>query len=74
MKRDPRLEELENLRLALATFALHMDAFELRIKPFLPRAVYSAPPDSNLAKKVVFAMKSADFSYNDFRVTPRAQS
>jgi hypothetical protein len=29
---DPRAEELINLRLALATFALQLDAFEARIK------------------------------------------
>jgi hypothetical protein len=29
---DPRAEELNNLRLALATFALQLDAFEARIK------------------------------------------
>jgi hypothetical protein len=28
---DARTEELDNLRLALATFALHLDAFEMRI-------------------------------------------
>jgi hypothetical protein len=28
--RDARAEELDNLRLALATFALQLDAFEIR--------------------------------------------
>jgi hypothetical protein len=28
--RDARAEELDNLRLALATFALQLDAFEMR--------------------------------------------
>lgn len=32
MSRDPRAEELSNLRFALATFALHLDAFEARLK------------------------------------------
>ena len=27
---DARIEELNNLRLALATFVLHLDAFEMR--------------------------------------------
>jgi hypothetical protein len=30
--RDPRAEELNNLKVALATFALQLDAFEARIK------------------------------------------
>jgi hypothetical protein len=30
--RDPRAEELNNLRTALATFALHLDAFEARVR------------------------------------------
>lgn len=29
-RQDPRAEELHNLRLALATFALQLDAFEMR--------------------------------------------
>lgn len=29
-REDARTEELHNLRLALATFALHLDAFEMR--------------------------------------------
>lgn len=28
---DARIEELNNLRLALATFALHLDAFEMTL-------------------------------------------
>jgi hypothetical protein len=28
---DARIEELNNLRLALATFALHLDAFEMQV-------------------------------------------
>jgi len=28
---DARLEELNNLRLALATFALHLDTFEMQV-------------------------------------------
>jgi hypothetical protein len=32
MSWDPRAEELNNLRLALATFALQLDAFEARLK------------------------------------------
>jgi hypothetical protein len=28
---DARIEELNNLRLALATFALHLDAFEMKV-------------------------------------------
>jgi hypothetical protein len=61
MGRDPRSEELENLRLALGTFALQLDAFEVRIKNLLPlktkvKAIDRAPPDV-LANKIVSAMK-----------------
>jgi len=31
-RHDARAEELTNLRLALATFALQLDAFELRVR------------------------------------------
>jgi hypothetical protein len=47
---DARAEELNNLRLALATFALHLDAFEMRTRegPFrtgmTPR-IPIPPPD-----------------------------
>ena len=56
MDRDQRSEELNNLRLALATFALQLDAFEARLKsrsfkanlrPFKP----AAAPDIGLAKQ-----------------------
>jgi hypothetical protein len=33
--RDARAEELEQLRLALATFSLQLDAFEMRTKELL---------------------------------------
>ena len=33
---DARTEELNNLRLALATFVLHLDAFEMRTHAGLP--------------------------------------
>jgi hypothetical protein len=35
---DARTEELDNLRLALATFALQLDAFEMRISERPPGA------------------------------------
>lgn len=66
MDRDPRLEELEHLRLALATFALHLDAFEAQIESVLPRKIVvkeahrAVPPNVGLANKIVSAMKSAD--------------
>lgn len=34
---DLRAKELHNLRLALATFALQLDAFEMRTRGGLPR-------------------------------------
>jgi hypothetical protein len=59
MDRDPRVEELTNLRLALATFALQLDAFEARLKGRSPKttlkAFHPAPPD--IANKIVAAMK-----------------
>ena len=63
MSRDPRAEELHNLKLALATFALHLNAFEARLKSLrlktTVKAVHPAPPDIGLANKIVSAMKSA---------------
>lgn len=35
---DPRTEELNNLKLALATFALRLDAFEARMRSLQPKA------------------------------------
>jgi hypothetical protein len=35
---DARAEELSNLKLALATFVLQLDAFEMRMHEGLPRA------------------------------------
>ena len=61
MDRDPRVEELTNLRLALATFALQLDAFEARFKgPSLKttlRAFHPPPPDISVANNIVAAMK-----------------
>jgi hypothetical protein len=36
MSRDPRAQELNNLKLALATFALQLDAFEARLRTAHP--------------------------------------
>jgi len=41
---DARTEELDNLRLALATFALQLDAFEIRVAGPSPRALPAAGP------------------------------
>src|SRR2546429_8494970 len=61
MDRDPRVEELTNLRLALATFALQLDAFEARLKGRSPKttlkAFHPAPPDISVANKILAAMK-----------------
>jgi hypothetical protein len=48
---DARAEELNNLRLALATFALQLDAFEMRTReqPFrtgITAGIPVRPPDS----------------------------
>ena len=60
--RDPRTQELNNLKVALATFALQLDIFEARIRNGPPRAVIrpdrSRPPDLNFAVKTGPAMKS----------------
>jgi hypothetical protein len=65
MDSDPRAKELSNLKLALATFALQLDAFEARLKSLLPlkittvKAVRPAP-DIGFAYKIVSAMKSTE--------------
>ena len=62
MSRDQRAEELHKLKLALATFALQLDAFEARLKSLrlktTVKAVHPAPSDNRL--KIVSAMKGAD--------------
>ena len=60
--RDPRAEELNNLKVALATFAVQLDAFEARIKGrppgrFVPTTHLSSI-DVGFAKKIVSAMKN----------------
>jgi hypothetical protein len=57
---DRRVEELHNLRIALATFAVHLDAFEARLtgrpaKPFVEPAK-PASRDIAFAKQIVAAM------------------
>ena len=60
--RDPRTQELNNLKVALATFALQLDIFEARIRNGPPKAVTrperSRPPDLNFLVKTGPAMKS----------------
>ena len=41
---DARVEELNNLRLALATFVLHLDAFEMRTHEELLMAIKPRKP------------------------------
>jgi hypothetical protein len=57
---DRRVEELDNLRVALSTFAVHLDAFEarLRLSNRKPIAKPSKPtiPDPAFAKLIVAAM------------------
>ena len=68
MVRDPRAEELNNLKMALATFALQLDAFEARLKGRLSdpnKAPLSTAPDIGFANKIVSAMKSADTTDRD---------
>jgi hypothetical protein len=60
MNRDARAEELNNLKVALATFALRLDAFEARLKsrsfekPANPPAAAIEP---QFAKNIILAMK-----------------
>ena len=60
--RDPRTQELNNLKVALATFALQLDIFEARIRNGPPRPAIrpdrSRPPDLNFVVKTGPAMKS----------------
>jgi hypothetical protein len=72
MDRDPRAEELNNLRLALAAFALQLDAFEARLKrrsiasvETTVKSSQTAPADIGFANKIVSAMKSLPTDPND---------
>jgi hypothetical protein len=56
MYRDPRTEELNNLRMALSTFALHLEAFEMRLRSQASNAL--GTPDIKFAAQVVAAMRS----------------
>jgi hypothetical protein len=60
--RDPRTQELNNLKVALATFALQLDIFEARIRNGQPKPAIRPdrprPPDLNLAIKAGPVMKS----------------
>jgi hypothetical protein len=64
MKRDLRSAELNNLKQALAAFALQLNAFEARLKrrSFEPASTSSSPTASDIrfAKKILWAMKRAD--------------
>jgi hypothetical protein len=63
MDKDPRAEELFNLRLALTTFALHLDAFEGRLRSFSSKTttrLQPTAPATGFANNIVSAMKSAD--------------
>jgi hypothetical protein len=57
---DRRIEELNNLRIALATFAIHLDAFEARLtgRPTksLAEPMKAASQDLAFAKQIVAAM------------------
>jgi hypothetical protein len=60
--RDPRTQELNNLRVALATFALQLDIFEARIRNGAPkpeiRPDRAKPAEFDLAVKPGPVMKS----------------
>ena len=69
-----RAEELANLKLALAAFALQLDAFEARLKrrQIKVNAEPSLLPDSRFAREVLAAMKNR-LSAQD-RTPPRLAS
>jgi hypothetical protein len=50
IRRDPRSDELNNLKLALATFALHLDAFEARVEGSV-RTKYEADRSSHARRR-----------------------
>jgi len=55
--------ELNNLKLALATFAVQLNAFEARLKRRSFETDNRLPPrasDVQFAKKLLFAMKGAE--------------
>jgi hypothetical protein len=57
--RDPRANELHKFKLALATFAIHLDAFEASIRAVvIARKMPEVPikPDVGLAIRAVSAM------------------
>jgi hypothetical protein len=64
MKRDSRSAELNNLKLALAAFALQLNAFEMRLKRRSFETASNSSPrtasDVQFAKKILWAMKRAD--------------
>jgi len=63
MNRDPRVNELNNLRVALATFALRLDEFEARVKGRSTKSPTQKPrlsePDIGFAKLVIAAMSNS---------------
>ncbi len=58
--KDARAEELHNLRVALATFALQLDAFEMRANGALLAAGRAASIREASARKVSIAVPWAD--------------
>jgi hypothetical protein len=63
MGRDLRAAELNNLKLALAAFAVQLNAFEERLKRRSFETDSHLPPradDVQFAKKILWAMKGAD--------------
>lgn len=55
---NARIEELNNLRLALATFALHLDAFEMKVS----KATLGLTPASRLTSASSASASSAPAS------------
>jgi hypothetical protein len=66
--RDPRADESYKLKLALATFAIHLDAFEARIRGDIvgrKRPEVPIKPDFGLAVRAVPAMSFSNSGKQD---------
>ena len=70
-----RTEELNQLRLALATFALQLDAFEARLRRRLTKtnvgpSTLASPPDIRFTKQVIGAKNHPVLPNPTFDQTP----
>jgi hypothetical protein len=74
MVRDLRAAELNNLKLALAAFAVQLNAFEARLKRRSFETDNHLPPrtsDVQFARKILWAMKGTE---RDSDINPRQRA